>query len=125
MEDITQPNPSIILDLFPLFIHTSAAWRGKELDSNSSTLANGIPNGKIETIPYGAQFMNNQIVVTRPKCIKAQIREKKIITSEIKNILNPFVIVFWTRSVILPSLDSICKSLDQAITKVGKKYNRT
>jgi len=65
--------------------------------------------------------MNNQIVVTRPKCIKAQIREKKIITSEIKNILNPFVIVFWTRSVILPSLDSICKSLDQAINSIGKK----
>ena len=69
--------------------------------------------------------MNHQIVGTKLKCIKAQIREKKIISSEIKNILNPFVIAFWTRSVILPSLDSICKSLDQAITKVGKKYNRT
>ena len=94
VEDILQPSPYNILDLFLLFIHTSAAWRGKELDSNSSTLANGIPNGKRETIPYGAQFMNNHIVVTRPKCIKAQIMEKKIITSEIKNILNPFVIVF-------------------------------
>ena len=51
--------------------------------------------------------------------------EKKTISSEIKNILNPFVIVFWTRSVILPSLDSICKSLDQAMTTIGMKYKRT
>ena len=55
----------------------------------------------------------------------AQKHEKKIIDSEIKNILNPFVIAFWTRSVILPSLDSICKSLDQAMLTIGKKYKRT
>ena len=41
------------------------------------------------------------------------------IISEIKNILNPLEIVFSTRTVILPSLDSICKSLDQAMTTIG------
>ena len=58
-------------------------------------------------------FINNQILGTKLKCRKDQINEKKIINSEIKNILNPFVIVFWRRSVILPSLDSICKSFNQ------------
>ena len=48
-----------------------------------------------------------------------------MIISEIKNILNPFIIVFCTRNVILPSLDSICKSLDQAMLTIGKKYKRT
>ena len=88
-----------------------------------NTFAKGIPNGKIKTIPYGGKFIHNQ-VRTKLKCRKVQIMEKKTISSEIKNILNPFVIVFWTRSVILPSLDSICKSLDQlmqAMTTIGKK----
>ena len=90
-----------------------------------NTFAKGIPNGKIKTIPYGGKFIHNQIVRTKLKCRKVQIMEKKTISSEIKNILNPFVIVFWTRSVILPSLDSICKSLDQAMTTIGMKYKRT
>ena len=125
MEDTSWPKFSIILDFKPLFIHSSTAWRGKLEESKINTFAKGIPNGKIETIPYGGKFIHNQIVGTKLKCIKVQIREKKIISSEIKNILKPFVIVFWTRSVILPSLDSICKSLDQAMLTIGKKYKRT
>ena len=48
-----------------------------------------------------------------------QKQEKKIIDSEIKNILNPVIILFWTRMVILPSLDSTSKSLDQLVKTKG------
>ena len=51
MEDSIWPKFSIILDFKPLFIHTSPAWRGKLEESKINTLAKGIPNGKIETIP--------------------------------------------------------------------------
>ena len=66
-------------------------------------------------------FINNQILGTKLKCRKDQINEKKIITSLIKNILKPFVIVFWTRNVILPSLDSICKSLNHETNNINIK----
>ena len=45
----------------------------------------------------------------------AQKQEKKIIDSEIKKILNPVILLFCTRMVILPSLDSTCKSKDQVL----------
>ena len=43
----------------------------------------------------------------------------KIIDSEIKNILNAVIILFCTRIVILPSLDSNSKSLDQLVKTKG------
>ena len=46
-------------------------------------------------------------------------QEKKIIDSEIKNILNPVIILFWTRQPILPSLDSTSKSLHQLLKTKG------
>ena len=49
-------------------------------------------------------------------CTKPQKQEKKIIHSEIRNILNPVIILFWTRIVTLPSLDSWVKSLHQPLT---------
>lgn len=49
----------------------------------------------------------------------AQKQEKKIIDSEIKNILNPVILLFSTRIVILPSLDSTCKSADQLLKIKG------
>ena len=48
-----------------------------------------------------------------------QKQEKKIIDSEIKNILNPVILLFWTRIVILPSLDSTSRSLDQLVKTKG------
>lgn len=51
MQDSTWVKPSIILALLTFLIHINEAWRGKELDNNIITLAKGIPNGKIETIP--------------------------------------------------------------------------
>ena len=47
-------------------------------------------------------------------------KEKKIIDSEIKNILNAVIILFWTRQPILPSLDSTSKSLHQLLKTKGK-----
>ena len=49
----------------------------------------------------------------------AQKHEKKIIDSEIKNILNPVILLFCTRIVILPSLHSTSKSLDQLVKTKG------
>ena len=49
----------------------------------------------------------------------AQKQEKKIIDSEIKKILNPVILLFCTRMVILPSLDSTCKSKDQVLKTKG------
>lgn len=49
----------------------------------------------------------------------AQKQEKKIIDSEIKNILNPEILFPCTRVVILPSLDSTSKSLDQLVKTKG------
>ena len=55
MQAIVWATPSRVLDLTPLLIHIRAAWRGKLEESNINTLAKGIPNGKIETIPYGGK----------------------------------------------------------------------
>ena len=85
---------------------------GKDL-INIKTLPKGIPIGKIVTQPRLGKIIITQILKILLKCIKAQIRDRNIITSEIKNILNPLEIVFSTRSVILPSLDSNNKSLNQ------------
>ena len=46
-------------------------------------------------------------------------QEKKIIDSEIKNILNPVIILFWTRMPFLPSLDSTSKSPHQLLKTKG------
>ena len=81
----------------PFFIHIWAAWRGKLEWSNVKTLAKGIPKGNIATIPLGGKFINTQILGTSPKCINAQKQEKKTIISENKNILNPVIILLWTR----------------------------
>lgn len=48
-----------------------------------------------------------------------QKQEKKIIDSEIKNILNPVIILFWTRMPFLPSLDSTSKSPHQLLKTKG------
>jgi len=48
-----------------------------------------------------------------------QKQEKKIIDSEIKNILNPVMILFWTRMPFLPSLDSTSKSHHQLLKTKG------
>jgi len=57
-----------------------------------------------------------KILGSTPMCTKPQKQEKKIIHSEIRNILNPVIILFWTRIVTLPSLDSWVKSLHQPLT---------
>ena len=51
--------------------------------------------------------------------VQPEKQEKKIIDSEIKNILNAVIILFCTRMVILPSLDSSSKSLDQLVKTQG------
>ena len=51
--------------------------------------------------------------------VQPKKQEKKIIDSEIKNILNAVIILFCTRIVILPSLDSNSKSLDQLVKTKG------
>jgi hypothetical protein len=94
-------------------IHNREACKGKLDLININTLPKGIPYGKIVTSPRDGKIINTQILILSAKCIKPQINDVKIIISEIKNILNPLEIVFSTRSVILPSLDSICKSLNQ------------
>ena len=48
-----------------------------------------------------------------------QKQEKKIIDSEIKNSLNPVIILFWTRMPFLPSLDSTSKSHHQLLKTKG------
>ena len=49
-------------------------------------------------------------------CMKDQKQEKNIIDSDIRNILNPVIISFWTGIVTLPSVDSCVTSVDQPVT---------
>lgn len=49
-------------------------------------------------------------------CMKPQKQQKNIIHSDIRNILNPVSILFWTRIVILPSVDSRVISVNQPLT---------
>ena len=85
------------------------ACKGKLDLTRVNTLPKGIPYGKIVTIPRDGKIINTQILRINAKCTKAQIRERNKLTSEIKKVLNPLEIVFSTITVILPSLDSICK----------------
>ena len=49
-------------------------------------------------------------------CMKPQKQQKNIIHSDIRNILNPVSILFWTRIVTLPSVDSRVTSVNQPLT---------
>lgn len=49
-------------------------------------------------------------------CMKPQKQQKNIIHSDIRNILNPVSILFWTRIVTLPSVDSRVISVNQPLT---------
>jgi len=110
----------IIIDLTPFLIHIREACKGKLDLTRVNTLPKGIPYGKIVTIPRDGKIINTQILRINAKCTKAQIRERNKLTSEIKKVLNPLEIVFSTITVILPSLDSICKSLNQQVYKASK-----
>ena len=48
--------------------------------------------------------------------MKPQKQQKNIIHSDIRNILNPVSILFWTRIVTLPSVDSRVTSVNQPLT---------
>ena len=54
-------------------------------------------------------------------CMKPQKQQKNIIHSDIRNILNPVIISFWTRIVTLPSVDSKVKSVNQPLTAISSK----
>ena len=49
-------------------------------------------------------------------CMKPQKQQKNIIHSDIRNILNPVSILFWTRIGTLPSVDSRVTSVNQPLT---------
>ena len=106
----------IVHDFTPSLIHIWPPWRGKLDYSSSRRFEEGIPYGHIGSIPFGGRLLIIKILGSTPMCTKPQKQEKKIIHSEIRNILHPVIILFWTRIVTLPSLDSWVKSLHQPLT---------
>jgi hypothetical protein len=53
--------------------------------------------------------------------MKDQKQEKNIIDSDIRNILNPVIISFWTGIVTLPSVDSWVISVHQPVTPTSTR----
>ena len=78
-----------------------------------------MPKGNIGRAPFGGKLLIRKILGSKPMSVQPKKQEKKIIDSEIKNILNAVIILFCTRIVILPSLDSNSKSLDQLVKTKG------
>ena len=78
-----------------------------------------MPKGNIGRAPLGGKLLIRKILGSNPMSMTPQKQEKKIIDSEIKNILNAVIILFSTRIVILPSLDSNSKSVDQLVKTKG------
>ena len=78
-----------------------------------------MPKGNIGRAPLGGKLLIRKILGSKPMSVQPKKQEKKIIDSEIKNILNAVIILFSTRIVILPSLDSNSKSVDQLVKTKG------
>ena len=78
-----------------------------------------MPKGNIGRAPFGGKLLIRKILGSKPMSVQPKKQEKKIIDSEIKNILNAVIILFCTRIVILPSLDSTSKSVDQLLKTTG------
>ena len=78
-----------------------------------------MPKGNIGRAPFGGKLLIRKILGSKPMSVQPKKQEKKIIDSEIKNILNAVIILFCTRIVILPSLDSNSKSVDQLVKTKG------
>jgi hypothetical protein len=77
--------------------------------------------GHIGSIPFGGRLLSIKILGSSPMCMKPQKQEKNIIDSDIRNILNPVIISFWTPIVILPSPDSRVKSVNQPLTATSSR----
>lgn len=78
-----------------------------------------MPKGNIGRAPLGGKLLIRKILGSKPTSVQPKKQEKKIIDSEIKNILNAVIILFSTRIVILPSLDSNSKSVNQLVKTKG------
>ena len=68
------------------------------------------------SIPFGGRLLIIKLLGSSPMCMKPQKQQKNIIHSDIRNILNPVSILFWTRIVTLPSVDSRVTSVNQPLT---------